>query len=98
MKDNLSENGVGDYIIDDTNVSEILRKNRSEYFKVKEQRNKEARKTEFYINCFEITLAILVMIIILFISNFVLNNETNEKGLEYCKSQGYSYEYCKKGL
>lgn len=97
-KDNLNENGIEDYMAEGCNISKTLRDNRDKMFEAKEQRNSEAKKVEIYKNAFGITLVILFMIIILGISSYALKNESNKKGLNYCQAQGYSYEYCQKGL
>lgn len=98
IKDNFNENGIEDYVVENCNVSDTLRNNRKLLEYAKMQRNAEARRVEKYKCILGITISLFACISVIAVCFYLLRNETNEKGLEYCQSQGYSYEYCQRGL
>lgn len=90
MKDNLNVNSIGDYIVEDTNVSELLRIN-----KVKIQRNKEAREKRKYQTIAELIFIVLIVgVLVLLLYKL---NKFDKEELAKCMVNHTEY-HCKKGM
>lgn len=90
MKDNFNINGIEDYIVEDANVSEILRTN-----KIKVQRNAEAKAKMKYKNALEIIAVSLTVLVV--IIGLVKANNYNAKELNKCMVN-HTENYCMKGM
>lgn len=90
MKDNLNKEGIGDLIIEDTNVSEILRINQ-----IKVQRNKEAAEKNKYKTRLELlTIVIFVVVVVV---GIIKVNEFNSSELDRCMIH-HTENFCMKGM
>ena len=83
MKDNMNINSIEDYIVEGTNVSEILRNNK----------NKQIIKKKDYSVALIPIIGVLIIVII-----FMLGSKYNEKEINNCINAGHSQMFCERGL
>lgn len=90
MKDNMNINGIEDYIVEGTNVSELLRTNQ-----IKVQRNKEAAEKNKYKTKLE--LLIIATFVMFTIVGILIVNEFNSNELNNCMVN-HTRNFCMKGM
>ena len=87
MKDNMNINRIEDYIVEGTNVSEILRNNKNK------QTTKKTNKKDTLMG-----LGLAIIILIIFSIVCMLVSKYNEKEINNCINAGHTQTYCERGL
>ena len=91
MKDNMNINGIEDYIVEGTNVSELLRNNQKKV-QIKKQAKKEERKQTI------MTIALITGIMIIFSMVCIIASRYNQKEINKCINAGHSQNYCERNI
>ena len=91
MKDNMNINGIEDYIVEDTNVSELLRNNQKKA-QIKKQVKKEERKQTI------MAIALITGIMIIFSMVCIIASKYNQKEIDRCVNAGHSQTFCERNL
>lgn len=91
MKDNINVNGIGDYMVEGTNVSEILRINQA-----KAQRNEMARQRNIYKGIAEVMVALSVIFAIAFL--IIIASRYNQKEIDKCVNAGHNKVFCERNI
>ena len=91
MKDNIMVNGIEDYIVEDTNVSELLRNNQKKE-QIRKQTRKEERKQTI------MAIALITGIMIIFSMVCIIASRYNQKEMNKCVNAGHDKVFCERNI